>query len=90
MWLVIGIATAAAVAVILYQRLAEERPDLVTGATRRTAQLAAVVAVLSTAVEGVAEALQATVHRRGLRPSANGWLQPARNDTQEWSWNDDE
>jgi len=61
--IIIGIAGAAALAVIAYNIYKDTRPDLVTLSTRRAQQLAAVVLVFSRAVEGVIEALT-----YGLRP----------------------
>ena len=63
MLIIIGIAGAAALAVIAYNIYKDTRPDLVTLSTRRAQQLAAVVLVFSRAVEGVIEALT-----YGLRP----------------------
>ncbi len=62
--LIIGIAGAAALAVLLYSHLREQQPELATLSTRRPQQLAAVVLVLSKAVEGVINALTL-----GLRPA---------------------
>ncbi len=62
--LIIGIAGAAALAVLLYNHLREQQPELATLSTRRAQQLAAVVLVLSKAVEGVIDALAL-----GLRPA---------------------
>ncbi len=64
MVLIIGIAGAAALAVLLYNHLREQQPELATLSTRRAQQLAAVVLVLSKAVEGVIDAL-------GLRPAVS-------------------
>ena len=64
MVLIIGIAGAAAVAVLLYNHLREQQPELATLSTRRAQQLAAVVLVLSKAVDGVIDALTL-----GLRPA---------------------
>ncbi len=64
MVLIIGIAGAAALAVLLYNHLREQQPELATLSTRRAQQLAAVVLVLSKAVEGVIDALAL-----GLRPA---------------------
>ncbi len=55
---------AAALAVLLYNHLREQQPELATLSTRRAQQLAAVVLVLSKAVDGVIEALAL-----GLRPA---------------------
>jgi len=66
MVLIIGIAGAAALAVLLYNHLREQQPELATLSTRRAQQLAAVVLVLSKAVEGVIDALAL-----GLRPAAS-------------------
>jgi len=57
MVLIVGIAGAAALAVLLYNHLREQQPELATLSTRRAQQLAAVVLVLSKAVEGVIDAL---------------------------------
>lgn len=57
MLLIIGMAGAAALAVVLYNHLREEQPELATQSTRKAQQLAAVVLVLSKAVEGVIDAL---------------------------------
>jgi len=65
MVLIIGIAGAAALAVLLYNHLREQQPELATLSTRRAQQLAAVVLVLSKAVDGVIDALAL-----GLRPSS--------------------
>jgi len=66
MVLIIGIAGAAALAVLLYNHLREQQPELATLSTRRAQQLAAVVLVLSKAVEGVIDALAL-----GLRPAVS-------------------
>ena len=66
MVLIVGIAGAAALAVLLYNHLREQRPELATLSTRRAQQLAAVVLVLSKAVEGVIDALTL-----GLRPAVS-------------------
>ncbi len=71
MVLIIGIAGAAALAVLLYNHLREQQPELATLSTRRPQQLAAVVLVLSKAVDGVIDALAL-----GLRPvtsSSTSW-----------------
>lgn len=65
MLLIVGIATAAAAAVLIYNAYKDSRPDLETSSARRARQLAAVVLVMSRAVEGVVEALTL-----GLRPEA--------------------
>ncbi len=65
MLLIIGMAGAAALAVVLYNHLRQEQPELATQSTRKAQQLAAVVLVLSKAVEGVIDALAL-----GLRPAA--------------------
>ncbi len=65
MVLIIGIAGAAALAVLLHNHLREQQPELATLSTRRAQQLAAVVlVVLSKAVDGVIDALAL-----GLRPA---------------------
>jgi len=64
MVLIIGIAGAATLAVLLYNHLREQQPELATLSTRRAQQLAAVVLVLSKAVDGVIDALAL-----GLRPA---------------------
>jgi len=56
----------AALAVLLYNHLREQQPELATLSTRRAQQLAAVVLVLSKAVEGVIDALTL-----GLRPAVS-------------------
>jgi len=66
MVLIIGIAGAAALAVLLYNHLREQQPELATLSTRRAQQLAAVVLVLSKAVDGVIDALAL-----GLRPAVS-------------------
>ncbi len=71
MVLIIGIAGAAAVAVLLYNHLREKQPELATLSTRRAQQLAAVVLVLSKAVEGVIDAL--TLGLRPAVPSSTSW-----------------
>ncbi len=71
MVLIVGIAGAAALAVLLYNHLREQQPELATLSTRRAQQLAAVVLVLSKAVDGVIDALDL-----GLRPavpSSSSW-----------------
>jgi len=65
MVLIISIAGAAALAV-LYNHLREQQPELATLSTRRAQQLAAVVLVLSKAVDGVIDALAL-----GLRPAVS-------------------
>ena len=64
--LIIGIAGAAALAVLLYSHLREQQPELATLSTRRAQQLAAVVLVLSKAVEDITDALAL-----GLRPAVS-------------------
>ena len=71
MVLVIGIAGAAALAVLLYNHLREQQPELATLSTRRAQQLAAVVLVLSKAVDGVIDAL--TLGLRPAVPSSTSW-----------------
>ncbi len=66
MVLIIGIAGAAALAVLLYNHLRKQQPELATLSTRRAQQLAAVVLVLSKAVDGVIDALTL-----GLRPAVS-------------------
>ncbi len=66
MVLIIGIAGAAALAVLLYNHLREQQPELATLSTRRAQQLAAVVLVLSKAVDGIIDALTL-----GLRPAVS-------------------
>jgi len=66
MVLIVGIAGAAALAVLLYNHLREQQPELATLSTRRAQQLAAVVLVLSKAVDGVIDALTL-----GLRPAVS-------------------
>lgn len=63
MLLIIGIAAAAAASVLIYNAYRDSHPDMASNSTRRAQQLAAVVLVLSRAVEGVIEALTL-----GLRP----------------------
>lgn len=63
MLLIVGIAAAAAASVLIYNAYRDSRPDLASTSTRKAQQLAAVVLVLSRAVEGVIEALTL-----GLRP----------------------
>lgn len=58
MMLIFGIAGAAAVSVVLYNRWAQASPELASLASRRVQQLASVVLVLAKAVEAVVEALQ--------------------------------
>jgi len=71
MVLIVGIAGAAALAVLLYNHLREQQPELATLSTRRAQQLAAVVLVLSKAVEGVIDAL--TLGLRPAVPSSTSW-----------------
>jgi len=71
MVLIIGIAGAAALAVLLYNHLREQQPELATLSTRRAQQLAAVVLVLSKAVDGVIDAL--TLGLRPAVPSSTSW-----------------
>ena len=71
MVLIIGIAGAAALAVLLYNHLREQQPELATLSTRRAQQLAAVVLVLSKAVDGVIDAL--TLGLRPAVPSSSSW-----------------
>ena len=71
MVLIIGIAGAAALAVLLYNHLREQQPELATLSSRRAQQLAAVVLVLSKAVEGVIDAL--TLGLRPAVPSSTSW-----------------
>ncbi len=71
MVLIVGIAGAAALAVLLYNHLREQQPELATLSTRRAQQLAAVVLVLSKAVDGVIDAL--TLGLRPAVPSSTSW-----------------
>ena len=80
MYLIVGIAAAAAASVLLYNHYKEARPDLATLSTRRAQQLAAVVLVFSRAVEGVIEALSYGVRpepvmasSRSSRPLIDAW-----------------
>ena len=78
MLIIIGIAGAAALAVIVYNLYKDTRPDLVTLSTRRAQQLAAVVLVFSRAVEGVIEALSYAMRPEPAsppqaRPLINTW-----------------
>ncbi len=73
MVLIIGIAGAAALAVLLYNHLREQRPELATLSTRRAQQLAAVVLVLSKAVEGVIDALALGLRPAVPSPSSTSW-----------------
>ena len=89
MVLIVGIAGAAALAVLLYNHLREQRPELATLSTRRAQQLAAVVLVLSKAVEGVIDALAL-----GLRPavsssSSTSWRSQRLVDV-DWDEDDDD
>jgi hypothetical protein len=61
--LIVGIAATAAVSVLLYARWMDRQPEMAAQSTRRAQQLAAVVLVLSRAVEGVLDALS-----YGVRP----------------------
>jgi hypothetical protein len=62
-YLMVGIAAAAAASVLIYNHFKDTRPDIASLSTKRAQQLAAVVLVMSRAVEGVIEALS-----YGLRP----------------------
>ena len=80
MYLIVGIAAAAAASVLLYNHYKEARPDLATLSTRRAQQLAAVVLVFSRAVEGVIEALSygprpdpVMASGRSSRPLIDAW-----------------
>ncbi len=87
MLLIIGIAGAAALAVLLYNHLREQQPELATLSTRRAQQLAAVVLVLSKAVDGVIDALTL-----GLRPavsSSTSWRSQRLVDV-DWDEDDDD
>ncbi len=72
MVLIIGIAGAAALAVLLYNHLREQQPELATLSTRRAQQLAAVGLVLSKAVEGVIDALTLGCDQQSPRPAPHG------------------
>jgi len=72
MVLIVGIAGAAALAVLLYNHLREQQPELATLSTRRAQQLAAVVLVLSKAVDGVIDALTLGL-RPAVAPSTTSW-----------------
>jgi len=73
MVLIIGIAGAAALAVLLYNHLREQQPELATLSTRRAQQLAAVVLVLSKAVEGVIDALTLGLQPAVPSSSSTSW-----------------
>jgi hypothetical protein len=83
MYLIVGIAAAAAASVLLYNHYKDSRPEVASLSTRRAQQLAAVVLVFSRAVEGVIEALS-----YGLRPEPAS-ARPAPRTLMD-SWDDDE
>ncbi len=70
MVLIVGIAGAAALAVLLYNHLREQQPELATLSTRRAQQLAAVVLVLSKAVAGSSTPSPWAYDRQSPRPAA--------------------
>ena len=86
MYLIVGIAAAAAASVLLYNHYKEARPDLATLSTRRAQQLAAVVLVFSRTVEGVIEALSYGVRPEPVMASgrASGPLIDAWNDEDDY------
>ncbi len=96
MLLVFGIAGAAAALVILYNKLRSENPDAAALTSRRVQQLAAVVLVLSKAVEGVVEALQAGVRPQmatsswGPQPPPSSWSPQPRPLVDVWEDFDDD
>jgi hypothetical protein len=57
MLLLLSIAGAAALAVVAYTRLRSRSPEAASAATRAVRELAAVVLILTKAVEGVVETL---------------------------------
>ena len=65
MYLIVSLAAAAAALVLLYNRRREGGEDLTESWVGRAQQLAAVVLVLTQAVEGLLEALD---HASGHRP----------------------
>lgn len=58
MLIVIAVASGAAVAVLVYNKVRERDPELATASMRRVHQLAAVVVVICTGVEKLFDALQ--------------------------------
>jgi len=87
--LIIGIAGAAAQAVLLYSHLREQQPELATLSTRRPQQLAAVVLVLSKAVEGVINALILALRPAVPSSSSTSWRGQRLIDL-DWDDQDDE
>jgi len=89
MVLIIGIAGAAALAVLLYNHLREQQPELATLSTRRAQQLAAVVLVLSKAVEGVIDALALGLRPAVSSPNSSSWRSQRLVDV-DWDDQDDD
>ena len=89
MVLIIGIAGAAGLAVLLYNHLREQQPELATLSTRRAQQLAAVVLVLSKAVEGVFDALTLGVRRAVSSLNSSSWRSQRLVDV-DWDDQDDD
>ncbi len=64
MLLLFSIAGAAALAVFAYTRLRSRSPEAATAATRAVRELAAVILILTKAVESVADTLSPTARPR--------------------------
>lgn len=59
MIIVLGVAAGAALAVLIYERVRQRDPELATASLGRVHQLAAVVVVLTSAIDKLFEALAA-------------------------------
>ena len=76
MLLLISIAGAAALAVVAYTRLRSRSPEAASAATRAVRELAAVVLILTKAVEGVVDTLTPTQPRTAGAGLYGGYSRP--------------
>ena len=90
MYLIIGIAAAATAAVLIYNHLRDSVPEVATLSAQRTQQLAAVVLVLSRAVEGVIDALALQLRPAVSTAAAGSSWRGQRLVDVDWEDNDDE
>jgi len=76
MLLLFSIGGAAALAVFAYTRLRTRSPEAASAATRAVRELAAVVLILTKAVEGVVDTLTSTQPRMASSGAYGGYSQP--------------
>lgn len=85
MLLLLSIAGAAALAVFAYTRLRARSPEAASAATRAVRELAAVVLILTKAVEGVVDALTPNQPRMAGAGFYGGYSRPLVD-----AWDEDE